>query len=223
MPEAVEDRAYRELTRIHCFLGDIRAIVTAARRDPLPVRRILDIGCARGGVLRHIQKQLAVDVIGADLHAPSDPGTPFPIVRADAIRDRLPSADLAFSMYLGHHLSPSELCALIGNVGRSCRRFLLLDLVRHPLPLALFRVFVAPLVSPIVVADGSLSIRRSYTPTELAGIARGALAGSEARLRHSVAPFYVRQVLDISYSSPQVRGLSASTVSLSLQGQDKTP
>ena len=201
VPEALVDRAYRELAGIHCFLGDIRAIVMAARRDPLPVRRILDIGCARGGVLRHIQKRLAVDVIGADLHAPSDPGTPFPIVRVDAIRDRLPAADLAFSMYLGHHLSPDDLRALIANVGRSCRRFLLLDLVRHPLPLALFRVFVAPLVSPIVVADGSLSIRRSYTPAELACIARDALAGTEARLQHSVAPFYVRQILDIKYSS----------------------
>jgi SAM-dependent methyltransferase len=200
VPEALADRAYRDLAAIHRFLGDTRAIIAAARRDPLPIRRVLDIGCARGGVLRQIQRRLGVEVIGADLHAPSNPGTPFPIVRADAIRDRLPAADLAFSMYLGHHLAPADLAALIRNVGRSCRRFLLLDLVRHPLPLTLFRIFVAPLVSPIVVSDGSLSIRRSYTPTELREIADDALAGSGAQLRHSVAPFYVRQVLDISYS-----------------------
>jgi SAM-dependent methyltransferase len=199
VPEAVADRAYRDLTKIHHFLGDTRAIIAAARRDPLPVRRVLDIGCARGGVLRHIQGRLGVDVIGADLHVPANSDTPFPIVQADAIHDQLPAADLAFSMYLGHHLAPADLAALLRNVGRSCRRFLLLDLVRHPLPLALFRLFMAPLVSPIVAADGCLSIRRSYTPGELAQIARDALAGTGSRLRHSVAPLYVRQVLDISY------------------------
>lgn len=195
------DRAYRDLTRIHRFLGDTRTIISAARRDSQPVRRILDIGCARGGVLRHVQRRLGAEAIGVDLNPPAQADTPFPIIRADAIRDPLPFADLAFSMYLGHHLSPKDLAGLIRNVGRSCRRFLLLDLVRNPLPLTLFRVFVAPIVSPIVVADGCLSIRRSYTPDELAHIARDALAGSAARFRHSVAPFYVRQVLDISYSA----------------------
>jgi len=179
--------------------GDTRAILTAVKRDPHPVRRILDIGCARGGVLRQMQSQLEAEVVGVDLHPPGDSSHEIPIVQADATRDRLPEADVAFSMYLGHHLAPADLIALIRNVGRSCRRFLLLDLVRHPLPLALFRVFVAPLVSPIVVADGGLSIRRSYTPPELAALAREAVGGSAGRFRHSVAPFYIRQVLDISY------------------------
>ena len=197
--EELVDRAYRDITRIHRFLGDTRSIVAAVLRDPLPVRRILDIGCARGGVLREIQNRLGVEVVGIDLNPSPLPDAPFPILRGDAIRDPLPAADLAFSMYVGHHLSRSDVTALIRNVGRFCRRFILLDLVRHPLPLALFRLFVAPLVSPIVVADGGLSIRRSYTPRELARIAQEALAGSGAQFRHSVAPFYLRQVLDISY------------------------
>ena len=197
--EELVDRAYRDITRIHRFLGDTRSIVSAVRRDPLPVRRILDIGCARGGVLREIQSRLGVDVVGIDLNPSPVADAPFPILRGDAIRDPLPAADLAFSMYVGHHLSRSDVTALIRNVGRFCRRFILLDLVRHPLPLALFQLFVAPLVCPIVVADGGLSIRRSYTPRELARIAQEALAGSGAQFRHSVAPFYLRQVLDISY------------------------
>ncbi len=109
------------------------------------------------------------------------------------------AADIAFSMYLGHHLSEGELVRLIRNVGRSCRRFILLDLVRHRLPLAMFRPFVVPFVSTIAVADGQTSIRRSYTPAELRLLAKVALAGTGGRFRHSVAPFYIRQILDISY------------------------
>ena len=199
VPEHLVDRAYRDLTRIHRFLGDTRAIVAAIRRDPLPVRRVLDIGCARGGVLLHIQRRLAVDVVGVDRNPSSTPHPLFPIVQADAIQDRLPAADVAISMLLAHHLSPEGVATLIRNVGRTCRRFILLDLVRHPLPLTLFRLFVAPLVSRIVAADGCASIRRAYTPNELGRIAREALDGTGAQVRHSVAPFYVRQVLDISY------------------------
>jgi hypothetical protein len=102
-------------------------------------------------------------------------------------------------MYLGHHLTPEDVIGLIRNVGRFSRRFLLLDLVRHPLPLALFRTFVAPFVSPVVGADGCVSIRRSYTRTEMEALTAEALAGSAGRFRHSVAPFYTRQVIDISY------------------------
>ena len=112
---------------------------------------------------------------------------------------RSPKTDLAFSMYVGHHLSEQDLIGLIRNVGRFSRRFILLDLVRHPLPLALFRICVAPFVSPVVVADGQVSIRRSYTGTELRELTAEALAGSAACFRHSVAPLYVRQVIDISY------------------------
>jgi SAM-dependent methyltransferase len=200
VPEHLVTRAYRDLTRIHRCLGDTASVVAAVRRDPLPVRRVLDVGCAHGGVLRDIGRRLGVEVVGVDLHPPPMPSPEVPIVRADAVRDPLPPADVAFSMYLGHHLGEEELTELIRNVGRSCRRFILLDLVRHPLPLALFRLFVAPFVSRIVMADGQVSIRRSYTTSELSTIAREALAGSGARFRHSVAPLFMRQVLDISYA-----------------------
>lgn len=200
VPEQEVERAYRDLVRIHRFLGDTHAVISAARRNPVAVRRIMDIGCATGGVLRHIQARLGGEAVGVDLNPPANVDVPFPILRADAIRDPLPSADLAFSMYMVHHLAPDEIAALIQNVGRSCRRLILLDLVRHPLPLALFRLFVAPFVSPIVVADGPASIRRAYTPDELSRIAREAAGGIGARVTHSIAPFYVRQILDIEYA-----------------------
>ena len=102
-------------------------------------------------------------------------------------------------MFMGHHLSDADLTKLIRNVGRSCRRFILIDLVRHPLPLALFRTFIVPFVSHVTAADGMASVRRAYTPVELERIASDATAAIGARFRHTVAPFYVRQILDISY------------------------
>jgi SAM-dependent methyltransferase len=192
-------RVYRDLTRIHRLLGDIAWIASAVRRDPKPVRRLLDVGCGQGGVLRVLRERLAVDAIGVDLVPPARIDDHLPILRANAVSDCLPVADVAYSTYLGHHLSEDELVKLIRNVGRSCRRFILLDLVRHPLPLRLFRGLVAPWLSPIAAADGQVSIRRSFTPAELGGIALEALAGSGAHFDHAVAPLYIRQTLDIVY------------------------
>jgi SAM-dependent methyltransferase len=199
LPETQVDSAYRDLTRIHRWLGDTAFIASAVRRDPLPVRRILDIGCGRGGVLRDLRRRLAVDVVGVDVQ-PQAADASVPIVKADAVHDALPRADIAISLCVGHHLRERDLVRLIRNVGRFCRRFILLDLVRHPLPMALFRTFLAPFVSPVSLADGSTSIRRSYTPAELAGLAEEAIGGTGAFFRHSVAPLYIRQILDVSYS-----------------------
>ena len=197
VPEHLVDRAYAEVTRIHALLGDTRAIVRAIRRDPLPVRRVLDIGCAYGGVLGDVRRALRVEVIGIDVAPPGRASCP--ILRADATCDPLPEADVAFCMHMGHHLAEADLIALIRNVGRSCRRFLLMDLVRHPLPLGLFRAFVAPFVSPITAADGLLSVRKAYDVAEMKALVAAALFGSGATARHSVAPLFVRQMADIRY------------------------
>ena len=199
LPDDLVSRAYRDLARLHRWLGDTRFIVRAIRRDPLPVRRVLDVGCGPGLVAERLSRQLGVEVVGADIRTPPSVCTAVPIVRADARCDRLPQADVAFSMHLGHHLSEGDLAALIRNVGRFCRRFILLDCVRHSLPLALFRVFVAPFLCPIDAEDGQRSIRRSYTPDELRRIAARAMTGAGAVIRTSVAPLYMRQAVDISY------------------------
>jgi SAM-dependent methyltransferase len=193
LPEAVVDRAYRDLTRLHRALGNIGRVARAIRRDPLPVQRVLDIGCGYGGFAADIRDRLGVEVVGVDLKPP--PRAPIPIVTADAVRDPLPSADIAYAVCLVHHLTDAELSALIHNVGRSCRRFVIVDLVRHWLPMALFRTFVTPFFSPVAVADGIQSIRRAYTPPELKEI----VAATGERFRHSVAPFYVRQSIEINY------------------------
>lgn len=193
LPGAVVERVHRDLTKVHHFLGDTRHVVRAIRSDPLPVTRVLDVGCGHGGVLEEVRQRLRVDVVGVDLHPPER--SSVPIVRADGVRDCLPKADVAYSICVAHHLTEGEVAALICNVGRSCRRFILLDLVRHWLPLALFRAFVAPLLSHVAATDGIVSVRRAYTPEEFRAIA----ASTGVRFRHSVAPFYTRQILDIEY------------------------
>jgi len=201
VPEVLVERASKNLARIHHWLGDTRFIVSAIRRDPLSVHLVLDVGCATGLVLDEVGRRLGVKVIGAEINPHPSIAAPVPIIRADALHDPLPSAEVAFSMHLGHHLSERDLVKLIRNVGRFCRRFILLDLVRHPLPLALFRLFIAPFVCRIDAEDGQRSIRRSYTPVELRRIATSALAGTAGTFRLSVTPFYVRQVIDISYAN----------------------
>ena len=200
VPDELVKRAYRDLARIHRWLGDTQFVIRAIREERKPVRRILDVGCGTGLVLENVRRKLGVEAVGVDVNPRQSISTAIPRFQADAVRDSLPSADVAFCMHLGHHLSEENLVGLIRNVGKFCRRFILLDLVRHPLPLALFRLFVAPFVCRIVVVDGQTSIRRSYTPAELRRIAGAALAGSRGTFRQSVAPLYVRQVIDIFYN-----------------------
>jgi SAM-dependent methyltransferase len=199
--EELYEISHRGLTRLHRCMGDTRAIVNALRRNVPPARRVLDVGCGRGGILVEIRKRLGAEVVGVDLRVPRRPPPAVPILRADAVREPLPAADVAIAVCLAHHLSEPELIALIRNVRRSARRFILLDLVRHSLPLALFRAFVAPLLCDINAADGAVSIRRSYTPAELRRAAQKAVAGTHAVIRHSVSPLYARQILDISFDT----------------------
>jgi SAM-dependent methyltransferase len=194
-------RAYEQLARIHRLIGDTALVVRAIRRNALPVFRILDLGCAAGYVAAEVQRKLGIEVIGVDVNPRHSAEVRIPILRADAVHDPLPTADVAFSMHLGHHLTESDVANLIRNVGRYCRRMILLDLVRHPLPLTLFRLFVEPFASKIVVEDGKTSFRRSYTAGELRQITAGALVDSNARFQQTVGPFCLRQVMDIFYES----------------------
>jgi SAM-dependent methyltransferase len=158
---------------------------------------VLDLGCGRGDLLKEITASLGVEGIGIDFAPPSRGD--IAILKADATRDLLPSGDVAYSAYVAHHVSDENLVRMIHNVGRSCRRFILVDVVRHWIPLALFRLFVAPFVSRITAEDGRISFRRAYAPSELKNVLKRALAGTGACYRHSVSVLGIRQVVDISY------------------------
>jgi len=60
------------------------------KRDPLPIHRVLDIGCGAGGLRWRSRKKLRADVIGVELRAPSPNLTTITIVEANAVRSALP-------------------------------------------------------------------------------------------------------------------------------------
>ena len=196
IPSSIRSRCYNDLVRTHRWLGNVGAVIKCLRQDSLPIRTILDIGCANGAVLRQICRQLNVEGIGIDLHPPEN--ADCRILQLDAVRDRLPLADVAIAMTMIHHLSEEEVIRLIHNVRRSCRRFIILDLVRHPLPATLFRIFVAPFVHRVTASDGSHSFERAFTTQEMRIIAEKALA-RRGSLLHVVAPLYIRQIADLSF------------------------
>ena len=200
VPHDIWERFHRQLGSLHRFLGNERAILDALRRHPRPIGCVLDIGCGDGELLRAIRRDLQVDVKGIDLRPPQRAVFEIPVLAADATRDRLPNADVAVCVMVIHHLSEDEITALVRNAGCSVRRLIVLDLVRHWVPLALFTVLVAPFLMRIVAQDGCQSIRRAYTPRELRAIVETALDGSRATLVHSVTPFRSRQMIDIIWS-----------------------
>jgi len=195
-PEVLE-RAHRRLSQTHSLLGNHAAILRALRCDGA-ARRVLDIGCGHGGLLKKVRRQMGwrscVWICGRRRVAGE-----FPILKLDAVREALPRADVAVSVCLVHHLRDEEFVEMIRNVGRACRRFVILDLVRHRVPLALFTAF-APLCLPRVnVLDGRQSIRRAYTPEEFRALIAQAVSGTGGSFRHSVAPLWIRQMADIRY------------------------
>jgi SAM-dependent methyltransferase len=198
LPEAVVADVYRDLARVHRWLGNTAELLALLRQGPEPVRSVLDIGCGHGALLAEIRDELGVEVVGFDLR-PAPASTPVRVLTGNAIVDPLPHADVALAVCLVHHLGEAEIVSLVRNVSRSCKRLIVLDLVRHRLPLTLFRIFATPLLHRINVADGLTSIRRAYTPRELARIVDEAVRGSEAQVVQRVAPGYTRQVFDIRW------------------------
>src|SRR5580658_5204294 len=108
LPDDMVERAYREIAAIHRWLGDTRLITRAIRRDSMPVHRILDVGCGTGLALKRIGDTLNVEIVGADIRPRPRISGRVPIVQADASCEPLPTADVAFCMYLCHHLTADD-------------------------------------------------------------------------------------------------------------------
>ena len=191
---------HRELGSLHRLLGNYNEVISALQRGPAPVQRVLDIGCGNGELLHEIRRALRVDVVGVEIHRPLRKAFDVPIVEGDATRDPLPEADVAVCVMVAHHLSEAHMTALIRNAGHSVRRLIILDLVRHWIPLALFRAFLYPFLHWAVAVDGVQSVRRAYTARELKALVERALAGSAARFEQTVTPMRSRQIIDIFWS-----------------------
>ena len=196
LPEEVVADVYRDLARTQRLLGNTRAIFRRLRKNR--IRSVLDIGCGQGALLAEIHRKLGVDVVGFDLR-PAPSSLNVPILTGNAAVDPLPVADVALAVCLIHHLSEADVISLIRNVSKTCRRLIVLDLVRHWIPLTLFRVFMSPFLHRINSADGITSVKRAYTPRELRSIVEEAVKGTDTRIVHTVAPFYIRQIIDLEF------------------------
>ena len=188
---------HRDLAKIHKLLGSFPTIERFLRKDDQPVKSVIDIGCGDGALLRYLRDRMHVDVIGMD--PMPGPVNDIPIITADATTDPLPDADVAVCVLVAHHLTPEQNIAMIRNVGQYCRRLIILDLIRHPLPFWLFTFFVCPFIGTIAARDGRQSIRRAFTPDEFTRLAEDALADSGGNLAVDVSPWLSRQVIDIKF------------------------
>ncbi len=198
---AVLDKFHRDLDFVNRLLGTFPTIERLIRAGDRPVRRVIDIGCGGGALLEHLRRRLGVEVIGIDRKPPDHAldRANVPIIAADAVTERLPEADVAVCCLTAHHLTPEQNIELIRNVGRSCPRFILHDLIRSRLPFVLFTVFLCPLIGREAAVDGRQSIRRAFTPEEFRELVRTALAGTQGAFSTDVSRFRSRQIVDIRY------------------------
>ena len=191
--DEVRRKFHADLRLIHRFMDNPSVIIKRLRGE----RTVMDIGCGDGEMLVQVRKRTGAQVQGVDLI--DQPEAKVPVIRCDATRDPLPRAEVAISSLVLHHLTPEQVVDLIRNVGRSCDRFVILDLVRHPLPLWLYTIFLCPFLSKVGAADGRQSVRRAFTGPEMKALVAQALAGTGATFTQWVSPFAARQVVDISY------------------------
>lgn len=203
-PAKVARKFHRDLNLIHRFMGNWAAIADRLRASG-GVRSVIDIGCGDGALLAYLRAEAGIpNVIGVDLKPPACAIANIPMVAADATRDPLPLADAAVAVMVLHHLSDGDVVALIRNVGRSAKRLICLDPVRHTLPLVLYTVFLCPFLSRVGALDGRQSIRRSFRKEELDVLVERALEGTGATFEHAVSPVFARQIIDIRW--PDSRG-----------------
>jgi SAM-dependent methyltransferase len=193
----VLDKFHHDLNFVNKCLGTFPTIERFIRDDARPVRRVIDIGCGGGALLEYLERRLGMEVIGIDRKPPANANVP--IIAADAVTEALPDADVAVCCLTAHHLTPDENIALMRNVSRSCRRFIIHDLIRHPLPFVLFTLFICPMIGREAAVDGRQSIRRAFTPDEFRSMVETAIAGTKATFTQDVSPFLSRQILDIRY------------------------
>lgn len=151
---------------------------------PRPAR-VLDIGCGGGDVLRRLVRLaardgLAIEGLGIDPDARAlavaeragpVPGVAFVRATSTELVAAGERFDAVISNHLLHHLDDDTFATVIADSETLARRLCLhSDIARSRTAYLAFAVGITPLApGSLLRVDGLRSIRRSYTPEELAG------------------------------------------------------
>jgi SAM-dependent methyltransferase len=177
VPEEEARRSLADIRFVNRWLGNrgafLRAVLPFLRDDPRP--RLLDVGCGSGDVPALVKDRLRgrLQAVGVDiklLHlraAPADLQGVVADVRALPFRPQ--SFDVVTASLFLHHFDAPELPTVLRGLFALARRALVVnDLRRAHVPYHFGRlVFPFLFESRVSMEDGLISIRRSFTPSEL--------------------------------------------------------
>lgn len=183
------ERTYRQFGMVNrlfagwrrLYLSELRPLMSAG--SPTTV---LDIGCGGGDLARLLadwstRDGLRMKITGVDpdprastfaSHGPLHPSVRFrQAASGDLVREGR-RYDVVISNHVLHHLQPVELASLLADSQALSRRLSLHnDLRRSAAAYTLFSMAALPFRGSFIRPDGLVSIRRSYTPAELAAAA----------------------------------------------------
>ena len=193
-PEEVAS-SIRDLVNINRWFGGISSGAAMLEKVAAKLNRsrlsVLEVASGSGEVSRLVAERLAKKDIKLDLtlmdRAPSHLGNHFPRVAGDAVA--IPFRDNSFDVVscnlFAHHLSPPQLLQFAREGVRVSRAvFLINDVVRNPLHLALVYAGLPLFRSRLTWHDAPASVRQAYTIAEMREMLRSVPNASLDISRH---------------------------------------
>ena len=188
------ERTYAQFRLVNRVVSGWRGVYVRLVRPQLPRREtgtILDIGCGGGDIALALLRWARADghdvrVLGIDPDARAhafatraaasaglgEPGIEFRRTTSSALVAEGARFDVVVSNHVLHHLDPPQLAGVLADSQHLARGLAIhSDIRRRRSALLLFGLATLPLAgSSFIRRDGLTSIRRSYTPGELARV-----------------------------------------------------
>ncbi len=186
---AMLTRTYDQFPLINAVVSGWRAVYREKIRphlSPTSASTLLDVGSGGGDLARALAQwakrdALSLTITGIDpderahqysVSRPAPPGVTFRAAYSSEIVAEGQRYDFVISNHVLHHLSAVELQGLLADSTELATRAAIhSDIARSPVAYALFSVGTLPFFpGSFIRRDGLTSIRRSYTPAELAAV-----------------------------------------------------